>query len=205
MLPEQVWDWQFCLYRCVFFVCSVFCCLVLSMASWGSVHLAVFSSSWECRFLYSYERYNTLSSPILFRLRTVISSEKYSVLVSFTSFPTSLVLKASFEVHWCSLRKWATCTAVHTAIFMGLLWTCLSFLYISSSLFFSRNLEFFYELNEQFFAWFRWVPSNVSNEIPQCSWELFYQCKVQVSSADDFLNSSITTAEVWEVELQDIQ
>ncbi len=27
------------------------------MTSWGSVNLAVFSSSWEWRFLYSYERY----------------------------------------------------------------------------------------------------------------------------------------------------
>jgi hypothetical protein len=32
-------------------------CLVLSVASWGSVSLAVSSSSWEWRFLYSYERY----------------------------------------------------------------------------------------------------------------------------------------------------
>jgi hypothetical protein len=32
-------------------------CLVLSVASWGNVNLAVSSSSWEWRFLYSYERY----------------------------------------------------------------------------------------------------------------------------------------------------
>jgi hypothetical protein len=59
MVPEQVWDWHFCSYQCVFcflFV-SVFPCLVLSVASWGRVNLAVSSSSWEWRFLYSYERY----------------------------------------------------------------------------------------------------------------------------------------------------
>ncbi len=31
-------------------------CLVLSMTSWGSINLAVFSSSWEWRFLCSYEK-----------------------------------------------------------------------------------------------------------------------------------------------------
>jgi len=42
----------------LFLVCfSVFTSLVLSVASWGSVNLAVSSSSWEWRFLYSYERY----------------------------------------------------------------------------------------------------------------------------------------------------
>ncbi len=41
---------------CFLFV-SVFPCLVLSVASWGRVNLAVSSSSWEWRFLYSYERY----------------------------------------------------------------------------------------------------------------------------------------------------
>ncbi len=49
-----------CSYRCVFFVFCLFFvspCLVLSVASWGSVSLAVSSSSWEWRFLYSYERY----------------------------------------------------------------------------------------------------------------------------------------------------
>jgi hypothetical protein len=63
MVPEQVWDWHFCSYQCVCFlfsVCSVFPSLVLSMASWGSVNLAVFSSLWEWRFLYSYERYGFL-------------------------------------------------------------------------------------------------------------------------------------------------
>jgi len=60
MVPEQVWDWHFCSYWCVFFVFCLFFvspCLVLSAASWGSVSLAVSSSSWEWRFLYSYERY----------------------------------------------------------------------------------------------------------------------------------------------------
>jgi hypothetical protein len=53
------WIWS---YRCVFFVfClfSVFPSLVLSVASWGSVNLAVSSSLWEWIFLYSYERYST--------------------------------------------------------------------------------------------------------------------------------------------------
>jgi hypothetical protein len=36
-------------------------CLVLSVASWGSVNLAVSSSSWEWRFLYSHERYSIAS------------------------------------------------------------------------------------------------------------------------------------------------
>ncbi len=62
MVPEQMWDWHFCSYWCV---CVFFCfvlffvspCLVLSVASWGSVSLAVSSSLWEWRFLYSYERY----------------------------------------------------------------------------------------------------------------------------------------------------
>ncbi len=60
MVPEQVWDWHFCSYWRVFFVFrlfSVFPSLVLSVASRGSVNLAVSSSSWEWRFLYSYERY----------------------------------------------------------------------------------------------------------------------------------------------------
>jgi hypothetical protein len=60
MVPEQVWDWHFCSYQCVFFVLCLFFvspCLVLSVASWGSVNLAVSSSSWEWRFLYSHERY----------------------------------------------------------------------------------------------------------------------------------------------------
>jgi hypothetical protein len=58
MVPEQVWDWHFCSYWCVFFVFCLFFvspCLVLSMASWGSVSIAVSSSSWEN--LHSYERY----------------------------------------------------------------------------------------------------------------------------------------------------
>jgi hypothetical protein len=43
MVPEEVWDWHFCSYRCVFFVLFfVSPCLVLSVASWGSVSLAVF-------------------------------------------------------------------------------------------------------------------------------------------------------------------
>ncbi len=42
------------LFFVLFFVSP---CLVLSVASWGSVSLAVSSSSWERRFLYSYERY----------------------------------------------------------------------------------------------------------------------------------------------------
>jgi len=67
MVPEQVWDWHFCSYRmCVslFFVLFfVSPCLVLSVASWGSVSLAVSSSSWERRFLYSYERYYYCSQP----------------------------------------------------------------------------------------------------------------------------------------------
>ncbi len=42
---------------CVFCLFFVSPCLVLSVASWGSVSLAVSSSSWEWRFLYSYERY----------------------------------------------------------------------------------------------------------------------------------------------------
>jgi hypothetical protein len=45
MVPEQLWEWHFCSYRCVFFIfClfSVFPNLVLSVASWGSVNLAVF-------------------------------------------------------------------------------------------------------------------------------------------------------------------
>jgi hypothetical protein len=60
MVPEQVWDWHFCSYWCVFFVFHLFFvspCLVLSVASWGSVSLAVSSSPWEWRFIYSYERY----------------------------------------------------------------------------------------------------------------------------------------------------
>jgi hypothetical protein len=65
MVPEQVWNWHFCSYRCVFFVLYLFFvspCLVLSVASWGSVNLAVSSSSWEWRFLYSHERYVLHSS-----------------------------------------------------------------------------------------------------------------------------------------------
>jgi hypothetical protein len=45
MVVEQVWNWHFCSYWCVFFIfClfSVFPSLVLSVASWGSVSLAVF-------------------------------------------------------------------------------------------------------------------------------------------------------------------
>ncbi len=42
----------------LFLFVSVFPCLVLSVASWGRVNLAVSSSSWEWRFLYSYERYS---------------------------------------------------------------------------------------------------------------------------------------------------
>jgi hypothetical protein len=61
MVPEQVWDWHFCSYRCWFFwffvLFFVSPCFVLSVASWGSVSVAVSSSSWERRFLYSYERY----------------------------------------------------------------------------------------------------------------------------------------------------
>jgi len=70
MVPEQVWDWHFCSFWCVFFVfLFVFClplfssCLVLSVASWGRVNLAVSSSSWEWRFLYSYERYFYWNEP----------------------------------------------------------------------------------------------------------------------------------------------
>jgi hypothetical protein len=64
MVPEQLWDWHFCSYWWVFFVfvCSVSPCLVLSVASWGSVNLAVSSSLWEWRFLYSYERYLHINS-----------------------------------------------------------------------------------------------------------------------------------------------
>ncbi len=40
-----------------FLFVSFFPCFVLSVASWGRVNLAVSSSSWEWRFLYSYERY----------------------------------------------------------------------------------------------------------------------------------------------------
>ncbi len=57
-----------CSYRCVFFVFhlfSAFPSLVLSVASWGSVNLAISSSSWEWWFLYSYERYSWWS---LFKL-----------------------------------------------------------------------------------------------------------------------------------------
>ncbi len=47
---------------CVFVFCLFFVspCLVLSVASRGSVSLAVSSSSWERRFLYSHERYIVL-------------------------------------------------------------------------------------------------------------------------------------------------
>jgi hypothetical protein len=75
MVPEQVLDWHFCSYRCAFFVLCLFFvspCLVLSVASWGSVNLAVSSSSWESRFLYSHERYLHLltcaTKELLFRM-----------------------------------------------------------------------------------------------------------------------------------------
>ncbi len=54
-----------CSYRCVFFIFCLFFvspCLVLSVASWGTVSLAVSSSLWERRFLYSHERYFSFSS-----------------------------------------------------------------------------------------------------------------------------------------------
>ncbi len=44
-------------FFCFFFCFFVSPCLVLSVASWGSVSLVISSSSWEQRFLYSYERY----------------------------------------------------------------------------------------------------------------------------------------------------
>jgi hypothetical protein len=48
MVPEQVRDWHFCSYRCVFFVfrlLEVFPTFFLSVASLGSFNLAVSSSS----------------------------------------------------------------------------------------------------------------------------------------------------------------
>jgi hypothetical protein len=60
ILPEQAWDWRSCSYRCVFFLflfVSVFPSLVLFVASWGSVDLAVSSSFCESRFLYYYGKY----------------------------------------------------------------------------------------------------------------------------------------------------
>ncbi len=55
MVLEQVWDWHFCSYQCVFclFVCSILVWFFL----WLSVNLVVFSSLWNWRFLCSYERY----------------------------------------------------------------------------------------------------------------------------------------------------
>ncbi len=50
----------------VFFLFVCLFCLPLfgsSVASWGSVNLAVSSSSWERRFLYSYERYLLIFLP----------------------------------------------------------------------------------------------------------------------------------------------
>jgi hypothetical protein len=80
MVPEQVWDWHVCSYRCVFFDFRLFfvsLCLVLSVASWGSVSLAVSSSSWEWRFLYSFKRYffsatwDSLADLIWFNLKNL--------------------------------------------------------------------------------------------------------------------------------------
>ncbi len=54
---------------CVFCFLFVFClplfgsCLVLFVASWGRVNLAVSSSLWEWRFLCSYERYFCWNEP----------------------------------------------------------------------------------------------------------------------------------------------
>jgi len=50
---------------CVFFFVCLFCLPLFgsSVASWGSVNLAVSSSSWERRFLYSYERYLLIFLP----------------------------------------------------------------------------------------------------------------------------------------------
>ncbi len=73
----------------LFFVSPVFPCLVLSMASWGSVNLAVFSSSWEWRFLYSYERYYCI------RCR----------LVSNPAFCTTDTNKFA-DCNKCSVRVW---------------------------------------------------------------------------------------------------
>ncbi len=59
MVPEQVWDWRFVHTAVCFFVFCLFC-LSLFGSFYGflrRVNLAVLSSSWECRFLCSYERY----------------------------------------------------------------------------------------------------------------------------------------------------
>ncbi len=59
---------------CVFFFVCLFCLPLFgsSVASWGSVNLAVSSSSWERRFLYSYERYL-----LIFLLFFVLALSRY--------------------------------------------------------------------------------------------------------------------------------
>jgi hypothetical protein len=97
MVPEQVWDWHFCSYQCVFFIFCLFFVSpssVLSVASWGSVSLAVSSSSWEWRFLYSYERYS-------FRIQVYMSVNKstweLTHVICFATLHTSLDWDAGWQ------------------------------------------------------------------------------------------------------------
>jgi hypothetical protein len=97
MVPEQVWDWHFCSYQCVFFVFCLFFVspsLVLSVASWGSVSLAVSSSSWEWRFLYSYERY---SFGIQVYMSVNKSTWELTHVICFATLHTSLDWDAGWQ------------------------------------------------------------------------------------------------------------
>ncbi len=63
----------------VFLLFLVFSCLVLFVASWGSVSLVIFSSFWERRFFYSHERYSFFFSAFM----SLIVISKWNTYVGF--------------------------------------------------------------------------------------------------------------------------
>ncbi len=96
---------------CFLFV-SVFPYLVLSVASWGRVILAVSSSLWEWRFLYSYERYSICSMQSVGIKTTVKVIKNSGVCSRLATMHTSVKLLVSIfqkrESSWIirSFKLW---------------------------------------------------------------------------------------------------